>query len=81
MMPTPTLHVFQRSPEPDLYCAVSETRAIPAFVRGNSWRYAGRMLGPDLASLGAPDGKAAEAVERLGFYIFHSVQRITARKI
>jgi hypothetical protein len=39
------------------------------------------MLGPDLASLGAPDGKAAEAVERLGFYIFHSVQRITARKI
>jgi hypothetical protein len=65
-----TYNLFRRKFEADLYCAVPEDIAVPAFLNDLTWEYA-RTL--EVITLSGFDGAAAENSARVnGFYLFHS---------
>jgi hypothetical protein len=65
-----TYNLFRRKDEADLYCAVPEDVAVPAFLTDENWEYA-RSL--DIGKLSGFDAAAAEiSAHANGFYLFHS---------
>ena len=62
-------NLFKRRRAPDLYCAVPEDAAVPAFIGAERWEFDGRA---DRAK--TPPGfnaRAARTASRLnGFYMF-----------
>jgi hypothetical protein len=65
-----TYNLFRRKDEADLYCAVPEDVAVPAFLTEGSWEYAQSL---EVEALSGFDAVAAEASALLnGFYLFHS---------
>jgi len=65
-----TYNLFRRKGEADLYCAVPEDVAIPAFLTEDTWEYAQSL---EVDALSGFDAAAAEAAALLnGFYLFHS---------
>ena len=62
-------NLFRRKGHADLYCAVPEDVAVPAFVTEGSWEYARSI---DIATLSGFDAGAAQvSVQANGFYLFH----------
>jgi hypothetical protein len=65
-----TYNLFRRKNEADLYCAVPEDRAVPAFLTDRTWEYAQSL---EVDTLSGFDAAAAEASTTAnGFYLFHS---------
>jgi hypothetical protein len=65
-----TYNLFRRKDETDLYCAVPEDVAVPAFLNEGSWEFAQSL---EVDALSGFDAAAAEAAALLnGFYLFHS---------
>jgi hypothetical protein len=74
-MHAPQLHLFRRAPKPDLYCLVSQNAALPGFISGTGWEYAGTFQGlADIPQCRA-ERPAREAVEKLGYYVFQAVPK------
>ncbi len=67
--PLPLYNLFQRENKPDLYCAVPEDRAVPAFLRGNDWAFVGRIT-EGAALPGFWEDCARSSVRLNGFYLF-----------
>lgn len=62
--------LFRNRHEPELYCAVPENRAAPAFVQSDGWQVAGQIDEADPVPLGF-DREAARTGSHLnGFYLF-----------
>jgi hypothetical protein len=67
-----TYNLFRRKDEADLYCAVPEDVAVPAFLTEGSWKYAQSL---EVQALSGFDAAAAETAVLLnGFYLFHSTE-------
>ena len=65
-----TYNLFRRKGEADLYCAVPEDVAIPAFLTEDTWEYAQSL---EVDALSGFDAAAPEAAALLnGFFLFHS---------
>ena len=65
----PSYTLFRREDKPDLYCAVPEDRAVPIFVRGDHWAFAGRIT--KAAALPGFQAEQARSGVRLnGFHLF-----------
>jgi len=65
----PSYNLFRRADKPDLYCAVPEDRAVPIFVRGDHWAFAGRIT--KAAALPGFQAEQARSGVRLnGFHLF-----------
>ena len=62
-------NLFRRKGHADLYCAVPEDVAVPAFVTEVGWEYTRSI---DIATLSGFDAAAAQvSVQANGFYLFH----------
>ncbi len=62
--------LFRNRHEPELYCAVPENRAAPAFVQSDGWQVAGQIDEAAPVPLGF-DRQAARTGSHLnGFYLF-----------
>jgi hypothetical protein len=60
-----------RSKQPEsLICAVPESRAVPPFVTGERWTYAGRLDTSRAPPLGFDREAAWAGVRFNGFYLF-----------
>jgi hypothetical protein len=74
----PVYNLFRRRAEPELYCAVPEDHAVPAFVAHEDWEYAGKVK--EAAEPDAFHRRAARVGVRLsGFYLFQAVHPRHAR--
>jgi len=65
----PSYTLFRREDKPDLYCAVPEDRAVPTFLRGDHWAFAGRITRA-AAFPGFQVDQARSSVRLNGFYLF-----------
>jgi len=62
-------NLFRRKGDADLYCAVPEDVAVPAFLTTDAWEYARSLNGGTLSGF---DAAAAEvSAQASGFYLFH----------
>jgi hypothetical protein len=69
----PIYNLFRRRAEPDLYCAVPEDRAVPAFVESEAWEFAGKVK--EASEPDAFHRRAARVgVHLTGFYLFQAVR-------
>ncbi|WP_063776629.1 hypothetical protein, partial [Microvirga massiliensis] len=68
-----TYNLFRRKDAADLYCAVPEDVALPAFLIEDTWDYAQAL---EVGALSGFDAAAAEAAALLnGFYLFHAADQ------
>jgi hypothetical protein len=65
-----TYNLFRRKDAADLYCAVPEDVAVPAFLTEDSWEYARSFEGAALSGFNTVAAKASALLN--GFYLFHS---------
>src|SRR5215203_3562601 len=66
-------NLFRNAERPELLCAVSEDRPVPAFIRGPQWEY-GRRIDTLEADRLRFNRQAAEASVRYnGFYLFQVI--------
>jgi hypothetical protein len=67
-----TFNLFRRCLGSEVYCAVPEDRAVPAFIRGNIWEFAGKVE-PQRGRLIAFDMAEVESsVRSSGYFLFNS---------
>ena len=73
--PTPDYNLFQRTQDPDFYCAVAQDKPVPPFLRSDVWQFVGS--GPEATrELLAYRNEHAWAGDQLdGFYLFYSRRR------
>jgi hypothetical protein len=65
-----TYNLFRRKGMADLYCAVPQDRAVPAFLTDRTWEYAEFFEVDRLSGFDATAAEASAAAN--GFYLFHS---------
>ncbi len=68
-------NLFRLADGADLVCAVPETRAVPDFVRGQRWKFGGRIEDSSAAPAGFDDKAAVTAVRFNGYYLFQPIDR------
>jgi len=75
----PAYNLFRRKLAPDLCCAASEDRPVPAFLDGDGWEYAGTLHRTDVPPPGFDPAAAELGIRLNGFHLFQMVGRIVAR--
>ncbi|HEX8166191.1 MAG TPA: hypothetical protein VF601_10445 [Beijerinckiaceae bacterium] len=63
-------NLFRRKGDHDVYCAVPEDCAVPAFLRGSVWEFSGKVDGSTAAPVDFDPRTAATAVRFNGCYFF-----------
>jgi hypothetical protein len=66
-------NLFRNREREDLCCAVPEDRAVPRFVTGETWTFAG-PLGRQAQPRGFDGRAAAEGAYLNGFYVFQEAR-------
>ena len=66
-------NLFRNVERPELLCAVSEDRPVPAFVRGPQWEYGGRVDTLEADRLRFNRQAADASVRYNGFYLFQVI--------
>ena len=66
-------NLFHRRNEPDLFCAVPETKPIPAFITSTQWAFAGTLDGRRPPLPGFREAAAKFAGDTREFYIFYRI--------
>jgi hypothetical protein len=67
-----TFNLFRRCLGSEVYCAVPEDRAVPSFIRGDTWEFAGK-LEPQRGRLITFDMADVESsVRSSGYFLFNS---------
>jgi hypothetical protein len=70
---TVVFNLFRRKGVDKLYVAIPEDLAVPEFVTGERWTFAGRIDSPSRVPAGF-DWTAAEVAKRYnGFYLFQTI--------
>lgn len=70
-----SFNLFRRVGAPELRCAVPQDRAVPGFIRGDGWEFAGTLETRDSAPSGF-DPELADTFARWnGFYMFETWRR------
>lgn len=74
----PTWNFFRRADEPELWCAVPASEALPNFLLSGEWRFSGHQLGNNRNPPGF-NAEAAEVGEHYnGFHLFQLTTRASA---
>lgn len=68
-----TYNLFRNRRREDLCCAVPEDRAVPDFVREESWTFAGRVR-EARERRGFNEAAAHDGARLNGFYVFQEVR-------
>jgi hypothetical protein len=64
-----TYNLFRQKADRDVFCAVPEDRAVPAFLT-DRWEFGGKINHPHDAPPGFDPGKAELSARLNGFYVF-----------
>jgi hypothetical protein len=64
-----TYNLFRQKADRDVYCAVPEDRAVPAFLT-DRWEFGGKISEPRDAPPGFDVSKAELSARLNGFYVF-----------
>jgi hypothetical protein len=67
-------NLFRRADREALVCAVPEDSPVPAFIRGTSWEFGGRLEGTTIGSSQFDREAADISVRYNGFYLFQLVR-------
>lgn len=65
-------NVFHRKRQPALRCAVRQDRAVPIFIQGETWEFAG-TVSVEQRLPGFHPQAAEEAMRHAGYYLFHTL--------
>lgn len=63
-------NLFRRTADDDVCCAVAQSRPVPAFIRDESWIYAGTINEGSATPSGFLSAAARSADRFVGFYLF-----------
>jgi hypothetical protein len=65
-------NLFRRREETGVVCAVPEDRAVPGFLQGQAWEFAGKVDGRLPPPIGFDRRAASSGVRFNGFYLFQA---------
>jgi hypothetical protein len=69
----PTYNVFARRRQPALCCAIAQESPVPSFIQNETWEFGGTVKPLGSIPGGFQPKAAQEAMEILGYYLFHSM--------
>ncbi len=69
-----TFNLFRRRSSPDLFCAVAQAHAVPAFIDGEDWSFAGVVRRDSDAPRGFKPADARLGAHLNGFYLFFAFE-------
>lgn len=73
--PDRSFNLFRRVDAPELRCAVPQDRAVPPFIKGEDWEFAGTLGAEETVPRGFDPGQAGTFARWNGFYLFETWTR------
>lgn len=77
MQSAPVYKVFTRKRSPALRCAIAQESPLPDFIQNETWEFGGTVKPPDAIPVGFRPKAAQEAMQIVGYYLFHSMHNST----